>query len=146
MNMHHQPDLLNTRPHRTGKILEEIRHTAIHNEAGSRVVPTVSAKDQQWLAELTSLSAKGPSTIIVDLTPGRAAALLSRNPENRKVKDQTVSEIADDIVNSRFDDLNGETLVFSRDGLLNDGQNRCWGRYRSGQSRQDLYRDRGRPR
>lgn len=62
-------------------------------------------------------------TEIVTVTPEIAAWLLDRNPSNRPVNKQKVAEIAKDIV-SGFWQVNGETIIVSSDGFLNDGQNR----------------------
>jgi hypothetical protein len=64
-----------------------------------------------------------PFALRVELTPELAEILLSRNPENRPKKTWHIQEMAEDIKAGRWE-LNGQTIVVSRCGLLNDGQNR----------------------
>lgn len=118
-------DLLNSRSYRNGRILEDINAVALHDEKGGRVVPPVSKADQAWLDKLLERGSRGQESFVDTITPGRAAALLKRNPKNRALKERMIAEIADDIRHARYD-LNGETIILSDDGLLNDGQNRLW--------------------
>lgn len=125
MNIHHQEDLLNSRACRSGRILEDINASALRDEKGGRVVPHVAKADQLWLDRLLERGLRGRDSFEETITPGRAAALLKRNPRNRALKERRIAEVADDIRHARFD-LNGETIILSDEGLLNDGQNRLW--------------------
>ena len=58
------------------------------------------------------------------LTVDMAHELIARNPDNRHVSQRRVEIYANDIRADRWAE-NGETIVVSRDGLLNDGQHRC---------------------
>lgn len=60
----------------------------------------------------------------VTLTPELAASILERNPDNRNILAGRVKNYADDIRAGRWA-LNGEPIVISQHGLLNDGQHRC---------------------
>lgn len=59
---------------------------------------------------------------VVTVTPELARLLLSRNHSNRSVR-ALVEGIKTDIVEGRWE-LNGETIIVSKDGYLNDGQHR----------------------
>ncbi|BCM87862.1 hypothetical protein [Methylobacterium indicum] len=59
----------------------------------------------------------------VKVTPAIARFLLANNPDNRKMKRVLVRSIRDDILAGKWK-CNGETIIVSREGLLNDGQNR----------------------
>lgn len=61
----------------------------------------------------------------VQITPAFAEFLLTRNETNRKVYDEHVSRLAEDMLNGRWEE-NGETLKFSITGELNDGQHRLF--------------------
>jgi len=77
-----------------------------------------------WLDEEVKKAQRGVTTQVVDLTPGLARVLMDRNPHNRKISDITVANYARDIANGAWR-FNGEPIIVSSDGLLNDGQHRC---------------------
>lgn len=58
------------------------------------------------------------------LTPGLAGELLRRNPDNRNIRAAKLSQLTSDVAAGRWAE-NGETIIISRDGFLNDGQHRC---------------------
>lgn len=69
--------------------------------------------------------AKGKATVqVTTLTPALAALLLDRNTENRRINQRLVDTFAIDIGGGRWS-LNGEPIVISDTGELNDGQHRC---------------------
>lgn len=55
-----------------------------------------------------------------------ATLILQRNPadENRKLSLETVAKYAADMAAGRWQGMNGQTIVISKDGYLNDGQHR----------------------
>ncbi len=61
---------------------------------------------------------------IVDLTPKMASELLSKNPKNRPLIAHRVDALAADILSGNWV-FNGEPVIVSKDGTLNDGQHRC---------------------
>lgn len=65
-----------------------------------------------------------PSAHMVDLTPAMAAMLLDRNPANRKISQQQVERFSYEIAGGRWV-FNGEPIIVSDTGELNDGQHRC---------------------
>lgn len=79
-----------------------------------------------WLDKLVEESkAKGkPVAQMVKLTPALAALLLERNPANRKISASAVERFAYEISGDRWT-FNGEPLIVSDTGELNDGQHRC---------------------
>lgn len=62
----------------------------------------------------------------ITITPKIAAVLLARNPkhENRNLNMSRVNTYASDMRQGLWDGLNGQTIVISKDGYLNDGQHR----------------------
>lgn len=79
-----------------------------------------------WLDRLVAEAAsKGkPIARMEQLTPALAALLLERNPANRKISAMNVERFAYDIQGGRWA-FNGEPIIVSDTGELNDGQNRC---------------------
>lgn len=77
-----------------------------------------------WLSQEVIKAATKLTTQVIDLTPDLATAMLERNPENRKLSDAQVDQFARDIVSGNWA-FNGESIIVSSDGLLNDGQHRC---------------------
>lgn len=71
---------------------------------------------------------QSPSPIVemMTVTPEIATTLLARNPEdeNRKISKVVVGKYQKDMANGKWNGLNGQTIVISREGYLNDGQHR----------------------
>ncbi len=67
---------------------------------------------------------KSPHVESITLTPDLAKTLLDLNPDNRSIRQVKVSQYAADMASGRWA-LNGEPLIVSKDGRLNDGQHRC---------------------
>jgi hypothetical protein len=85
---------------------------------------TVTAhRELSWFAEKVEAGRRGPYTEITTVTPVIAQRLLDANEHNRPVNQRYVDEIASDIENGYWR-LNGETIIVSKDGFLNDGQHR----------------------
>lgn len=85
-------------------------------------VPKFNAS--QWLATQVAQARAGVRAVPVELTPELAAELLERNPDNRPINRHRAEMYASDITEGRWT-ANGESIIVSRDGLLNDGQHRC---------------------
>ena len=83
-------------------------------------------RDLSWFARRVQRGQKEIFTEIVTVTPDIARRLLETNKDNRKINEAQVRQIADDIEHGRYV-LNGETIVLSKEGLLNDGQHRLEG-------------------
>lgn len=60
---------------------------------------------------------------IMTITPTDAKNLLGKNPNNRALNQKLIKTIAEDIVSNRWM-LNGESIIISKEGELNDGQHR----------------------
>lgn len=86
--------------------------------------PTEISRMKAWLDERITKSKKSPLVEIVTLTPVLASLLLERNPLNRPISKSGRSEIRQDIANGRHV-FNGESIIVSDAGTLNDGQHRC---------------------
>lgn len=79
----------------------------------------------QWLDDLVKEGAERKFIEFFKITPVRAQVLLERNEGNRRLRYKTFTERLTDIANRRWQ-VNGETLIVSDDGKLNDGQNRLF--------------------
>lgn len=82
------------------------------------------------LVEEAKLKGK-PVSRIIQLTPVLAGVLLGRNPANRKLSERLVDTYEYEISGGRWV-FNGEPIIVSDDGLLNDGQHRCEAVVRAG--------------
>lgn len=63
-------------------------------------------------------------TEVVTLTPELAVEMLHNNPDNRFIRPIKLQQIASDIRAGRWT-FNGEPVLISKEGYLNDGQHRC---------------------
>lgn len=77
-----------------------------------------------WLNERIAKAKKEPLVEIVTLTPVLASLLLDRNPINRPISKRNKDELKQDVSAGRYV-FNGESIVISDAGTLNDGQHRC---------------------
>ena len=84
---------------------------------------TIQSPTLSWFAERVQRGLKQSFSEIVSITPEIANRLLEVNDCNRPVKPRLVSRIEHDILNNQFR-LNGEPIIVSEDGRLNDGQHR----------------------
>lgn len=92
-----------------------------------KVVPQVkTAEDvaKAWVDEKVALSRHGIIVERIELDPTIAKVLLENNPANRRISPQAVESYARDMSNGAWAD-NGEPIIISNDGMLNDGQHRC---------------------
>jgi hypothetical protein len=79
----------------------------------------------QWIIDRTEeAKVRDEYGIRAWLTPAMARVLLTLNPENRYIRQRRVEEIAEDIEAGRWKS-NGETIILSKEPLLNNGQHRC---------------------
>ena len=63
-------------------------------------------------------------SVVETITPAKAREYLKKNTNNyRKMSRSVIRSYADDIKNGRWE-LNGETIIFGKDGVLKDGQHR----------------------
>lgn len=79
-----------------------------------------------WFHMMVSKAASEGRTYTesIVMTPDLAVELLRKNPDNRGVRRSKVEQIVKDIVANRWT-FNGEAVLVSKEGLLNDGQHRC---------------------
>jgi hypothetical protein len=80
-----------------------------------------------WLTEQCERARRdGPFSEVGELTPALAKVLVELNPDNRTIRRNLVRAIREDAKAGRYL-LNGETIIISCDGVVNDGQHRCLG-------------------
>lgn len=73
------------------------------------------------------------------MTVALARLLLDVNPANRRVIRSAVDEFVNAMQNGKFESLNGESIIISREGLLNNGQNRATAVLESGIEQEFLF-------
>lgn len=78
---------------------------------------------KEWLASSLMAGASGFHSQLVTMTPEIAIAILDRNEDNRSMNDRNLCQIKADILAGAWA-FNGEAIIISREGLLNDGQHR----------------------
>jgi hypothetical protein len=76
-----------------------------------------------WLVDRIERSKSGVFAEKVNVSPGLAAEILRHNPDNRYLRPMKVDHFVADMAGGRWVE-NGEPIIISSDGLLNDGQHR----------------------
>jgi hypothetical protein len=80
-------------------------------------------KPYGWLDDLVAKGRKEPFAETMTISPALAAELLNRNEDNRVIKAAKVANFAADMSSGRWA-FNGEPIIISDTGELNDGQHR----------------------
>ena len=89
----------------------------------SLLAPAPMETAADWLTEQLSLATHHPISGFFDVTPERAAVMLAGNEANRRVNPDLLRNLSQDMKAGRWT-VNGETIILSKDGKLNDGQHR----------------------
>lgn len=93
-----------------------------------RIIPSTDSPERKagiWLdRQVARAKQDGVISIITDVGPTLARTLLNRNEGNRKLSDKIVGAYTRDMANDAWK-FNGEPIIVSSDGKLNDGQHRC---------------------
>lgn len=105
-------------------MLNVVENPATGKTNGAHRVQSESYRAHLWLEDLIEQAQSEPAAHIIALTPAMAAVLLERNPENRRLGEADVEKYIRDMENGLWR-FNGEAMIVSRDGFLNDGQHRC---------------------
>lgn len=87
-----------------------------------RLTPTL--EERSTLQAL--LGHQAPCSVLVQMTPAMAAALLERNPQNRKLAPERINAYAEDMRAGAWH-LNSQSIGLGRDATLLDGQHRLHG-------------------
>lgn len=106
------------------KVVEQKKPILLSKIGDDYVMASPDKKAAEWLDAYVALSQDGVIAIVDDLTPARARVLLGRNDSNRKLSERLVFAYARDVKNDAWE-LNGQSLIISKEGLMNDGQHRC---------------------
>lgn len=85
---------------------------------------SVRARAEKWLDAMINQSRNQVHTVHAKLTPDLAEALIARNDDNRGLKSYAVTRYAADMLDGRWE-FNGEPIIVSNEGTMNDGQHRC---------------------
>jgi hypothetical protein len=95
----------------------------IFDEKERKRAASEAARILEWFEERVERARKEVFAEEVNVTPALAQLLLNRNENNRRISKTRLTAIKADIENGEWV-LNGETLIVSVDGYLNDGQHR----------------------
>lgn len=92
-----------------------------------RITPAVPSRPDagtvHWFDECVARGLTGVFSETTTLTPGLAGELLKRNPDNRNVRKAKLEQFIRDMQRGSWT-FNGEPIIVSKDGLINDGQHR----------------------
>lgn len=80
---------------------------------------------QILLADKIESARRSMTMEVHTLTPELAQAILENNLDNRRINSVGLAARMRDIAEGRWK-LTGQGLIVARDGMLNDGQHRCW--------------------
>lgn len=83
--------------------------------------------------KVIEMSGKSPPLQVVTITPDMARGWLEMNVSNRPVREMTIRKYVEAMKGGQWE-LNGETIKFSADGVLLDGQHRLRAIVQSGVS------------
>lgn len=95
-----------------------------HMATNSKVTDLFQAGTVHWLNKCIERGKSETFSEVTMLTPGLAGELLRRNGGNRNVRPIKAEQYAADMAAGRWV-LNGEPIIISKEGLLNDGQHRA---------------------
>jgi hypothetical protein len=108
-------------------VLTKLDDKAIEKEVAAILAqkPEETKRMRIWLEEkIAEGKKKNGHSEIVTLTPVLAQLLLERNPKNRPLSRRNQDELRQDFTSGRYV-FNGESVIVSDTGILNDGQHRC---------------------
>jgi len=110
-----------------GRLSANLKHSPVETDMASiaQIPPKIQAGSVQWFLDCVEKSKNGVITEITTLTPGLAGELLQRNSDNRSLRPAKAAQYANDIRSGRWT-FNGEPIIISDTGELNDGQHRAW--------------------
>lgn len=94
---------------------------------------SIADQARQVLDDHRNWAASTPHVEVITVTPEMADAWLAKNTHNRMVKPRTVAAYAADMAAGRWE-WNGDTITFSGDGRLLDGQHRLLAVVESGET------------
>ncbi|WP_367354230.1 hypothetical protein [Agrobacterium pusense] len=81
---------------------------------------------ESWVKHQIRVGNTARTSEFRELTPELAQILLLSNKGNRRVNAANLAAIMRDMAQGRWQP-NGETIIVSKEGMLNDGQHRCFG-------------------
>jgi hypothetical protein len=102
------------------------------DRANDLVTTTIDGAAQWFEAQLRRACEEGVFVIEEILTAAMARYLLDLNPDNRRVSEYQVDQLAEEMRTGIFDGMNGQTVQISICGQLNDGQHRLHAKLKSG--------------
>lgn len=82
------------------------------------------ARMRAWFQERIARGKKEPFAEVITLTPVLATIMQEKNPSNRPISKTGKGELKQDVAGGRYV-FNGESIIVSDTGILNDGQHRC---------------------
>lgn len=109
------------------------RNSAVSTRIPGRVdgIDRAYSHAEEWLKQMIERGRREVFSGEYVITPQMAGLLLQKNPDNRHTKKTRIAEIRADLEGGRYV-MNGEPIIVSREGLLNDGQHRLMACVESG--------------
>lgn len=105
----------------------------------SKAYVTERRRAEAWLNDrIAKGSREGFHSEVAELTPILAEILIYRNPENRPRRTSNLQNLIRTIVDGDYE-FNGEPMIISDTGDLNDGQHRCIAVLEAGRSIKTLF-------
>lgn len=101
-------------------LTEKEVESAVSRPVGSE---TEFKRMRAWLDDCIARGKKKKFSDIVTITPVLATLMMERNPINRPINKRSTNEIKQDLANGKFV-FNGQPIIISDTGVLNDGQHR----------------------
>ncbi|MGV6875896.1 hypothetical protein ACUSIJ_24825 [Pseudochelatococcus sp. B33] len=86
---------------------------------------TEMRRARDWLSGEIDDARHAPTSGFHRITPQRAQALLEANADNRYINSAALAERMRDVAEGRWEE-NGQSIIVSKCGFLNDGQHRMW--------------------
>ena len=99
-------------------------HADFMRSRGLTQIDNVPVGKTEWFNRQVERGAKSYFSEVVTIDVDLAKVLLLVNDENRKIAIRNYNNLVSDIKGGRFV-LNGQTIIVSDTGQLNDGQHRC---------------------
>ena len=90
----------------------------------TKLIQAPPGTSEWFLDEVSRAERAGPTMHVIDLTPELAKTIYEINLDNRSGRNVKVAQYAADMAAGNWA-MNGEPIIISRCGNLNDGQHRC---------------------
>lgn len=106
-------------------VAEKATKASLLQKVGNEfIMASPDKRAAEWLEREVAKAQDKTTSQTIELTPALARVLMARNDGNRRLSEALVASLSRDISGGSWV-FNGEAIIVSRDGKLNDGQHRC---------------------